>query len=219
MTLLTVRALLRDDNETTASLPLFLEKFSAVVEESNKRHKYNQFRVIACIQCQHVLAHQHNVFLSEDWKFLNKQLASFRSKFMDPFWNGYRAVHESTDMSSMDSILPESVVMEPVEWMLEQWIGVNGDSDCVQRCSLEGDTTKPQLHSSLLEDREQFTKIEHSSLSPSLRDKSPLHCPHCRVECGYIRSSCLPICLDYLLVDFFVLNKDCIKYKRLLPNR
>lgn len=216
MALLTHRGLLDDEN--TATYPNFMNYFTSLLEILTQRRKKNETRIIVCTTCQHTLGYQHNILESMGHKHLDDSLIAFVSQFVDSFWKGYRPVHpygrRICSVSSLDGGT-EEVVVEPLEWMVAQCFS-----------SKHTEVGKKRNISSLMNeescngDNKKSVAPPSSPLSCS-RLKSThsagttvLHCPQCQTECGYVRDRSLSMCLKYVLVDAFVLRKECFRNKR-----
>ena len=231
------RGLLNDAN--TATFPQVLSHYLPVVEDLTQRHNGNDSRVIVCINCQHVLGHQHNILEVNDGKQLDTMLKAFISRFVDSFWKGYRPAHPHGRAGSISAVEEggECVVMEPTEWMVTQCYTSSSTSVPSSRIALtaahstsiggsagtdvQPDANKKRSISSLQAEHEEQCAPGGVPSAPPVKSIRPsgkivLYCPHCRTECGHSRVQCLSLCLSHVLVDSFVLRKECFRKKRLL---
>jgi hypothetical protein len=234
--LLTYRGLINDQN--TAALPDLLAHYLPVVEELPVTQQHNkhmgkgkgkgdrEVEAIACSTCRFILGQQHHVLQAKGNNHLDTELNAFISQFIDSFWKGYRPIHPqaSASIASVASVEPDGVAMEPLEWMVEQCFSVNNSSNASDGGMQEGDGKKRGI-ASLVSTNNGSSSINSSSSSSSssrreedATDHIPfadhhsssnaLYCPQCRAECGYARTQCLSLCLNYVLVDLFVLRKE-----------
>lgn len=217
--LLTVRGLL-DDTSTALSL---MQLFKPIEEELAQRHSYNESRIISCVQCQHMLAYQHSVLLSPQSKQLDEELAVFRREHVDPFWKGYGPVRGHVRVMSAADAGPDVVVVEPQSWMLAQGNAASSAEGSAEVVNLFEfvDCKKRGAASALnavgdCDENTQATTSKSRRGTGSASGEVALLCPQCGVECGYKRSRCLSLCLNFVLVDCFVLHKDRFRNKRLL---